>query len=119
MPCTDCKGLGYRLRELEQGGGGPSVETEIDLGFVAQDWRGLNHIYVIPVGVPSLGEIGPHELPVGTYNVNVYRFIGSGIVKEVGVMIIVDRSTGLITMIKAARVPAFSGRIVINYARPG
>ena len=117
MPCEPCHGLGYRLRQLENGGGPPGSETEIDIGFIAQDWRGQHDLYVIPVGSPSLGQIGPHGLPAGTYNTSVYRYIGSGIVREVGVTIIVDRITGLITMWKAARVPAFSGRIVINYAR--
>jgi len=116
--CTDCKGLGYRLRELEQGGG-PEVLKKIDIGFTAQDWRGLDFINVIADGIPGFNEIGPHLLPAGTYNIQVYRYIDMLLAKEVNVVIIVDRVTGLITMFKSSRVSSFSGRIVIDYASSG
>lgn len=115
MACTDCKGLGYRLRELEQGGGTEALK-KIDLGFIAQDWRGLNYLQVIASGSPGNNQIGPHELPSGTYNVQVYKYIGVDLVKAVEVVLLVNRATGLITMMKSSRASAFSGRIVIDFA---
>jgi hypothetical protein len=116
MPGCPCVGLGSRIRDLEHGG---SAETEIDLGFLAQDWAGGQFIQVIQTGVPGFRQIGPHNLAAGTYNITVYEYqtpTGT-IVRQVEVGIIVNRVTGMITMFKSARVPAFSGRIVINYAR--
>lgn len=116
MPtCTDCRGLGYRLRELEQGGGSQDLK-KIDLEFTAQDWRGLNFIRIIQTGNPGNNEIGPHLLPIGTYSTQVYKYIDTGIVKAVGIVIIVNRNTGLIIMYKSGRTMPFSGRIVIDYA---
>lgn len=118
MPCTNCNGLGYRLRQLEQGGGTGDLK-KIDLEFLAKDWRGLNFIEVIRIGSPGNNQIGPHTLPSGTYNIQVYKYIGSYLVKEVGVSLFVNRSTGLITMKRTMRTNAFSGRIVIDYAPTG
>lgn len=113
--CTDCRGLGYRLRELEQGGGSEALK-KIDLGFLAKDWRGLNYLHVIQSGTPGNNEIGPHLLPAGTYNIQIYKFIDTELVREVNTNVIINRTTGLITIWKATRSIAFSGRIVIDYA---
>jgi hypothetical protein len=99
---------------LEQGS--TQELKKIDLEFIAQDWRGLGYLKVIATGIPGNNEIGPHLLPSGTYNIQVYKYIDTYLVKAVGVDMIVDRSNGLITMYKSASVPAFSGRIVIDYA---
>ena len=115
MAC-DCTGLGSRLRGIEQG---EFVETEIDLGFEARDWAGTKFIEVIRSGTPVLGQIGPHELPVGTYNITVFRNEPTGVVRQVYVGIFVNRSTGQIWMCRSTLLPAFGGRIVINWARAG
>jgi hypothetical protein len=115
MAC-DCTGLGSRLRDIESGN---IAETEIDLGFEAHDWAGTKFIEVIRSGTPVLGQIGPHTLPPGTYNITVFRYESGTIVREVGVGLFVDRSNGLITMVRSTLLPAFGGRIVINWARAG
>ena len=112
--CTDCKGLGWRIRELEQGGSHDL--KKIDLGFVASDWRGLNYIDIIPSGTPGNNEIGPHLLPAGTYSVQVYKYIDNGIVKQTELNIIINRVSGLVTMYKEGKIQAFSGRVIIDYA---
>ena len=112
--CTDCKGLGWRLRELEQGG--ITDLKKIDLGFIASDWRGLNFIEIIPSGLPGNNQIGPHELPAGTYNVQVWMYIDNGIVKQTDLNIIINRVSGLITLYKEGKIKPFAGRVVIDYA---
>lgn len=109
-----CEGLGSLIRSLQEG----PLETEIDLGFFAADWS-HNLISVIRTGTPvSPGQIGPHLLLPGTYNVTVYRYMPDGWVREVGVTIFVNRTTGVIQLKKAPIVDSFDGRVVINYARP-
>ena len=116
MSGCQCEGLGLRLRNLEQGGG--LLETEIELAFFAQDWAGKSKLEIIRVGTPSLGQIGPHLLLPGGYNISVYRMFGDdSFVKKVGLTIIVNRNNGIITMWKSGLTPAFSGYVVINYAR--
>jgi hypothetical protein len=48
MPaCTDCRGLGYRLRELEQGGGGTNPEETIEKLQTEPDWQDIK---ILPIG---------------------------------------------------------------------
>lgn len=81
--------------------------------FNAADWRaGINNqITIIRTGAPGAGEIGPHNLAdADSYVVQVYRDRDDEVV-DTGV--VVDSTTGNITITKTGLGAAFDGRVII------
>lgn len=91
------------------------LSKRIAIGFLLTDWV-ANQMVCIRTGVPAIpGQIGPHDMPLGTFLVaQVWRFVGPGYLKEVGVTVIHDPMTGNVTIIKAALAPVFSGVVYID-----
>jgi len=87
---------------------------QVDIPFVAADWRGLNFLRVIPLGAKGPNDIGPHFLPKRTYSVTVHKHLGGEVFKTVESVIYIDRSTGVITFWKTGITPAFSGRVEVR-----
>lgn len=91
------------------------ILRRIAIGFNAYDW--LANTMAIPrTGVPiSPGQIGPHSLPLASYyEVAVYRHTLTGYLKEVGLGILQNQTTGEITINKAALTPAFAGVVFVE-----
>ena len=86
----------------------------ITLNFTTHDWN-QNRLTVIPTGTCSLGQIGPHYLPPGTYTVTVHQLTGINQYTEVGVDYIQISTTGLIHIFKTAIVPRFNGKVQVVY----
>jgi hypothetical protein len=83
--------------------------------FTAADWRGLNYLNVIQSGITGLNEIGPHAMPLGMgYSVTVFQNLPSNIIKQVNLTILIDETTGIITLWKSGITPAFSGRVEVR-----
>lgn len=81
--------------------------------FTASDWSSgtINNITIIQSGTPGAGEIGPHSLAIaGSYLVQVYRDSDDELV-DVG--IVVDESTGDISLTKAGLGTNFDGRVIV------
>lgn len=88
-----------------------SVEKRIS--FLARDWTN-DSIVVIPSGIPTQGQIGPHNLPIPRfYETSVYK-AESNITKETGVTIRHNMNTGTITIIKASKMVSYDGVIFIK-----
>jgi len=107
-----CYGLGSRLEALERA----LEETEITIPFDESNWFG-KILTIIPSGLPDVGEIGPHLLPLGSYSVAVYRLIEGSWVKEVRTGVLMNYLTGSIVLKLGGTAIPFKGRAVINYAR--
>lgn len=92
-----------------------NVTKRIAIGFLVSDWV-ANQMVCIRDGVPTIpGEIGPHNMPLGTYlTATVWRFIGPGYMKEVGLTIIQHPLTGDMTIIKSELPASFSGVVFID-----
>jgi hypothetical protein len=92
-----------------------SVTKHIAILFLSTDWVS-NKMVCLQQGVPSIpGEIGPHNIPIGALiDSTVWKFIGPGYLKEVGLTIVNDTVTGKITIIKAALAPNFSGVLYVD-----
>lgn len=70
-----------------------------------------NQITIVQTGAPGAGQIGPHGLAIAaSYVVQVFRDSDDEMV-DVGV--VVDDSTGNITLTKAGLGAAFAGRVVV------
>lgn len=83
--------------------------------FVEADWRGLDYLDVIRVGVPGANEIGPHYLPLSRlYSVTIHQYLPGGWTKVVALSMNVNQSNGTIRLWKTSRVPAFSGRVEVR-----
>jgi len=108
-----CAGLGARLREIETG---TNTEVEVWVPFSASDWDGL-FLSVIRAGVPGVGQVGPHGLPLETYDVTVYQDEVFGWQRDLDVDVRTNLVTGEVLLIRCARSRAFSGRVVIDWAR--
>lgn len=91
------------------------ITKRIAIGFLDSDWV-ANQMVCIRDGVPIIpGQIGPHNMPLSSYLVAVvWRFIGPGYMKEVGLTVIHDPVTGNMTIIKAGLAPNFSGVVYID-----
>ena len=108
---VSCRGLGSRLRDLESGGN----ETEITIPFEVSDWKSRT-LTIIRSGIPEDGEVGAHLLPVGSYSVNLYKFINDGWARDISAEVAINHLTGNIRIQIGAGMP-FNGKAVINYAR--
>lgn len=86
--------------------------------FAAADWAAgaADRITIVaPTVVPGAGEIGPHEFPPGGAQlVQVYRDAVAPDINQVTVTVTINLTTGSITLIKAAAVANFDGRVVIG-----
>ena len=98
-----CLGLGAKLRELEQGG----QEVEVHVPFTEEDWVGLS------LSIPA----SQHGLPLGQYDVTVNKTTALSWDREVKVEVRQNRSTGEVRLFRSPRSPAFSGYVVIDWAR--
>jgi hypothetical protein len=81
--------------------------------FAAADWTGgtANEVTIIQTGAPGAGEIGPHALDIASsYDVTVFNDADDEMV-DVGV--VVNTSTGDITLTKAGLGPNFNGRVLV------
>ena len=83
--------------------------------FQASNWMN-NRLVVLPSGIPiNYNEIGPHKLPLTKfYETSVYKISGSNLTREIGLTIIHNKSTGYLTIFKAARAPSFDGVVLIE-----
>lgn len=110
---TVCAGLGARLRSIESG---KYTEIECWIPFTATSWNGL-YLTIIRFGVPLPGQIGPHELPLGKYDVSVYHQGTMGWEREVDVDVRTNSLTGEVLLIRCARAKAFDGAVIVDWAR--
>lgn len=81
--------------------------------FAAVDWSNgtNNRITIIRTGAPAAGQIGPHNLAqAGSYVIQVYRDSDDELV-DVGV--VVDDTTGNITLSKTSLGQNFAGRVIV------
>lgn len=108
-----CEGLGAKIRQLETG---QNVEVEVHVPFDSTDWDGL-FLSIPAFGVLTPGQVGPHGLPIGQYDVFVYRDYTLGWQREVNVDVRSNSITGEIIVIRCARSRAFSGKVIIDWAR--
>jgi hypothetical protein len=82
--------------------------------FTAKDWSAgiVNQIVVIPSGIPSNGQVGPHGLVVASnYGITVVNI-------DVTPDEVIDcethfTSTGFITLVKSQKARPFNGVIII------
>ena len=103
--------FGFQAPEID-----PSKRTANEIFFTAQDWRNKNFLRIIRTGIPGANEVGPHNLPVGGYIINIYQNNGNIDLKHVLTDILIDRTTGTITLWKSGQVIPFSGRAELVYA---
>lgn len=106
----------------ETGGFWRAYEQRLDFGasavifrdtFAAADWGAgvANQVTILRTGAPVAGQIGPHNLmDADSYVVQVYRDSDDELV-DTGV--IVNSTTGDITITKTGLGAAFDGRIII------
>jgi len=81
--------------------------------FQASSWMN-NKIDVIRTGTPLSGQIGPHSLPLDCfYTTEVYNNTVTT-TEKTEVEMIHNRSTGIISLIKAARSPEYDGVVFIR-----
>jgi hypothetical protein len=108
---------------VDEGGGVAGVTIgaitaaakQVEVAFFVADW--VNHqIDVIPAGVPGAGQIGPHTLPVlgKEYVVSVYKTVGVNLRKPVGLDILVNIATGVVSLRKAPLAAAFDGVVTLS-----
>lgn len=92
----------------------PSVACVFRADFSAADWDAgatANSITVVQSGVPGAGEIGPHACAIASsYVVQVFRDSDD---RQVGIPVLVNPTTGDITLRKFGLGPDFDGRVII------
>ena len=109
-----CEGLGAKLRDLQTG---EQTEVEVYVPFEASDWDGLFLSVPASGALTVPGQVGPHGLPIGQYDVFVYQDDGLGWQREVNVDVRLNSLTGEVLLIRCGRSAAFSGKVVIDWAR--
>ena len=82
--------------------------TTLELYFNQNDWVN-NRLEIIKTGTPTVGQIGPHNLPASTYHINIFKELSDSDFKPVELGIKVNRSTGVVTLHKAALANNFKG----------
>jgi hypothetical protein len=82
--------------------------------FEAQDWQGTNMLRVPMLPPLGLNEVGPHAMPPKGYVVQVYKRNSNGEIRLVELGTVINRTTGLITLLKAGRVEAFAGWVEVR-----
>jgi len=92
-----------------------AAAQQVEVPFFAADWVN-NEIVVIPTGVPGLGQIGPHTLPVVGYEyvVTSFKDVGVNLRKPVGLNTLINFATGYVTLSKAPIVTPFDGIVVLS-----
>lgn len=86
-----------------------SAVSTLDLYFSQMDWVN-NKLEIIKAGTPASGQIGPHNLVSNTtYNINIFKNLGGDDFKPIELSVKVNRSTGLVTLHKAALATNFDG----------
>jgi len=62
----------------------------------------------------NIGDIGPHLLPTGySYDVTTFKNLGGGKVRPVNCGYRIEKTTGLVTISKSAKVPDFDGSVLV------
>lgn len=92
-----------------------AASKQVEVPFFAADWVN-NEIVVIPTGVPGLGQIGPHTLPVAGYEyvVTSFKDVGVNLRKPIGLNTLINFVTGYVTLNKSPIVTPFDGIVVLS-----
>lgn len=107
-----CSSVNNRLSIIEAKMG---LAKEFDI--VAGDWIAgtANQIPILQTGTPAVGELGPHEFPLGSaYSISVFKNSGLPVITGVDVEYDIDLTTGTLTLRKSGLAPNFSGRVIIG-----
>lgn len=107
-----CSSVNNRLSIIEA-----KMGLAKDFSFVATDWSSgtANEIEIIRTGVPGLGQLGPHEFPLGVaYSVSVFEASGVPIIIGTDTEVQINLDTGAIILRKAPLGPNFAGRVIVG-----
>jgi len=93
----------------------PTGVAWVEIPFAALDWVN-NQIVIIPTGVPGLGQVGPHLLPVigNQFVVNHFQTIDASHRRNIDMADIINITSGFITVFKAPAASPFSGVFVVS-----
>lgn len=82
--------------------------------FYSSTWLD-DEIVIIPTGVPSEGQLGPHEFPIDyIYEINVFKFYPiNGIYKEIGIHTS-QKPDGTIIIRKTSLTEDFEGIVAVS-----
>lgn len=104
-----CSDLNRRVAILELTAG-----IAKELTFDASDWVS-GQLEIPATGVLGAGQIGPHELGTGRgYHITVWEDNGAPLLIGVDLEILINLTTGLITLKKPQITANFGGRIIIS-----
>jgi len=83
--------------------------------FTAGDWN-EHTLEIIPTGVPVIGQIGPHQLPVSgkQYDVAPFKILSVDDRRPIDLDTFVNISTGVISLKKAPAIPDFAGLVMLT-----
>lgn len=87
--------------------------TKFAKKFYSHDWLD-DKIIIIPTGVPSVGQLGPHNFPIDyLYDTQVFKFYPiNGIYKEIGISIS-QQPDGTIVIRKTSLTDDFEGIVTV------
>lgn len=84
--------------------------------FYAADWYN-NKIEIIPTGIPTAGQLGPHLMPGdGLFETEVYQYRVGGFLESITVRIS-QYASGLVVVEKTPLTPNFNGILMLRLNR--
>ena len=86
----------------------------VSLSFTTANWSG-DTITVIPTGTPGPGQIGPHNIALGSILYGKVQIQTGSFYEDAFIEIDFDSVTNTLVITKASSYPAFNGAILISY----
>lgn len=87
---------------------------DVTLNFTVADWAG-DTLTVIGSGVPSPGQIGPHNIPSGKVLFPTVQIKIGTEFQTIFIDSLYDIGTNSITITKTSTYPAFDGAVLLTY----